>query len=282
MSISAGFAAVFGTPLAGAIFGIEVLVLGRMRYDAILPSLLAALLGHYICTLTGVAHTHYTVDLVPELAVDTLLLAMLAGVIFGLTAFGFSRALSFFTHQFNTIIRQPMLRPVAGGVVLAAFFLATGFTKYAGLGVPVIQSAFTELLPIYDFAIKSLLTAFTLGAGFKGGEVTPLFYIGATAGNALSQIIPLPVALLAGMGFVAVFAGATNTPIACTLMGIELFGAEPGIYLAIACICAYFFSGHSGIYGSQMIGSPKHLHFIHYKGDDLDSIQQRLNKKAKT
>lgn len=104
---------------------------------------------------------------------------------------------------------------------------------------------------------KTFFTSLTLGAGFKGGEVTPLFYIGATLGNTLAHIIPLPVSLLAGMGFVGVFSGASNTPLACTLMGIELFGIEAGVYIAIACIVAYVFSGTMGIYASQVVGVPK-------------------------
>ncbi len=113
----------------------------------------------------------------------------------------------------------------------------------------------------------------TLGAGFKGGEVTPLFYTGATLGNMLSGFIPLPMALLAGMGFVAVFSGATNTPLSCTLMGMELFGAECGVYVGLACVLAYLFSGHSGIYGSQVIGSPKHNSLWHSKGKSLGKLK---------
>jgi H+/Cl- antiporter ClcA len=111
--------------------------------------------------------------------------------------------------------------------------------------------------PSYAFLLKLLLTTFTLGAGFKGGEVTPLFFVGATLGSALFLIVPLPMALLAGMGFVAVFSGATNTPIACTFMGMELFGIDCGIYIALACVIAYFFSGNKGIYSSQVVGGAK-------------------------
>lgn len=120
--------------------------------------------------------------------------------------------------------------------------------------------------------MKIAKTSLTLGSGFKGGEVTPLFYTGATLGNALSAIIPLPVALLAGMGFVSVFSGATNTPLACTLMGIELFGAEPGVFIGLACVLAYLFSGHSGIYNSQLIGSPKNRKFLRRKGKKIGQL----------
>ena len=132
------------------------------------------------------------------------------------------------------------------------------FRSYIGLGVPVIVESFSVQLPAYAFALKILLTALTLGASFKGGEVTPLFFVGATLGNALALLLPLPLPLLAGMGFVAVFAGAANTPLACTLMGLELFGAEGGLYIGLACVVSYLFSGHQGIYSAQIIGESKH------------------------
>jgi H+/Cl- antiporter ClcA len=140
------------------------------------------------------------------------------------------------------------------------------------LGIPTIITAFSGDLPWYDFLVKLMKTAITLGAGFMGGEVTPLFYIGATLGNALSFVIPLPLALLAGMGFVGVFSGATNTPLACTLMGIELFGAEPGLFIGLACVLAYLFSGHSSIYSAQVLGSPKQRILARQKG-------KRIGKK---
>ncbi|RZJ91821.1 MAG: chloride channel protein, partial [Hymenobacter sp.] len=155
-------------------------------------------------------------------------------------------------------IAYPPLRPVVGGVLVAAAMWGLGTMRYAGLGVPVIVEAFQHQLGAQDFLLKLLLTALTLGAGFKGGEVTPLFFIGAALGSALSVVLPLPVALLAGMGFVGVFAGAANTPLACLLMGLELFGAQAGVYLGLACVVAYLFSGHSGIYGSQVVGQVKH------------------------
>jgi PII-like signaling protein len=146
----------------------------------------------------------------------------------------------------------------AGGLVITVAVFSLGTTKYIGLGLPTIAASFQRIVPSYDFAGKFLFTSFTLGTGFKGGEVTPLFYIGATLGNALSHILPLPPSLLAAIGFVAVFAGAANTPITSTFMALELFGGEAGAYAAIACIISYIFSGHSGIYHSQKVGRSKH------------------------
>ncbi|SFU26950.1 H+/Cl-antiporter ClcA [Pustulibacterium marinum] len=279
IGVSAGFASVFGTPLAGAVFALEVMVLGRMRYDALLASVLGAVVADYVCKLWPIHHTHYGVDLVPDITPLTFLYAIIAGILFGLGGMFFSKATHFFTTLFKTKVKYPPLRPVIGGVVIALAVYAIGTTKYIGLGVPTIVDAFNMPLNWYDFALKLLFTSFTLGAGYKGGEVTPLFYIGATLGNALVWFLPLPTELLAGMGFVAVFAAATNTPIACTLMAIELFGAKGAVYFGIACVVAYMFSGHSGIYSSQIVGSPKHFLFGIDKGKTLATIDNLRKKK---
>lgn len=274
MGISAGFAAVFGTPLAGAIFALEVLVLGRIRYEAIVPSFLVAVIANYTCEAWGAIHTKYTIPFVPKLDAQNLLWTLLAGIAFGLTSLFFSKSTHFFTNLFNSKIAYAPLRPFIGGIFIALAVWILGTTKYIGLGIPTIVDAFNHNLPPYDFLIKIALTALTLGAGFKGGEVTPLFFIGATLGNALFFFVPLPIALLAAMGFVAVFSGATNTPIACTFMGIELFGAECVLYIGIACVVAYLFSGHTGIYTSQIVGSPKHLIYGRMKGKKLHEINK--------
>ena len=132
------------------------------------------------------------------------------------------------------------------------------WARYIGLGIPTIVEAFAHPLRPWDFAAKFVFTAVTLGFGFKGGEVTPLFFIGATLGNALGYVLPLPVPLLAGMGFAGVFAGAANTPVASTLLAMELFGSEAGIYAGIACVVSYLFSGHAGIYRAQRVGLTKY------------------------
>lgn len=278
--ISAGFASVFGTPLAGGIFALEVLILGRIRLDAIVPSFLAAVLADYFCQAWNVGHTHYHINSIAEMNPANLLWALLAGIIFGLVSMLFSKSTHFWSSQFKKYIKYPPLRPFIGGVVIAIAVYFIGTTKYIGLGVPTIVDSFSEAMNKYDFLVKVLFTSFTLGAGFKGGEVTPLFYIGATLGNALIWFIPLPMDLLAGMGFVAVFAGATNTPIACTIMGIELFGIESGVFIAIACSTAYLFSGHSGVYAAQIIGSPKNKNYDSEKGSLLSEIsEKRANKE---
>ncbi len=272
IGISGGFAAVFGTPIAGAIFALEIMVVGRMRYETLLPSIIAAVASNHVCLLWGVHHTSYFIPEVPAMDSLNLISTMFAGILFGLTALLFSKSIHFVSTYSSKIISYAPLRPFIGGIFIALFVFFMGSTKFIGLGVPTIVEAFYVSLPASDFAIKLLITAFTLGVGFKGGEVTPLFFVGATLGSALFMFLPLPVGLLAGMGFVAVFAGATNTPIACTFMGIELFGAESALYIAVACFVAYLFSGHTGIYSSQIIGSSKHSIYSKLKGKKLSEL----------
>lgn len=246
--ISAGFASVFGTPLAGIVFGLEVVTIGKLRYRAIVPCILTATIATLICNSCGIQHTQYFIPFVPDLTVQGIVFSILAGMCFG----GVSRIFSFLmhtiTHLFNRLVPYAPFRPFIGGIVLVIALLSTGTSKYAGLGIPIILNAFQEQAPLYDFALKLVFTVFTLSAGFKGGEVTPLFFIGATLGSALSLFIPMPLGLMAGMGFISVFAGAAKTPITCILMSIELFGTAPGAYIAVACLFSTYVSGKNGIY----------------------------------
>ena len=261
LGISAGFASIFGTPLAGALFALEVVYFSKINIKSIILSFLVAYIAYYTVELWEVQHTHYAIPFVPEISFITLIWVLLVSVLFGLAAMLFSRSTHFWGHLFSKIISYPPLRPFVGGCFIAVAVYLIGTTKYIGLGIPMIVDSFSNPNASYDFLLKILFTGFTLGAGFKGGEVTPLFFIGATLGSALSLVVPLPIALLAGMGFVAVFSGATHTPIACTVMGMELFGIESGIFIGIACIIAYFSSGSVGIYNAQIVrGAKYHLY----------------------
>ena len=258
--ISAGFASVFGTPLAGAIFGLEVLVIGKMRYDAIFPCVSAAIIADQISILWGVQHTHYRIAMIPPISIWGLIMTLIAGVIFGLVARIFTNSSHTLSSWFKQIISYSPLRPFIGGIAIILATYALGTDRYIGLGISTIVESFNQPIAGYDFLGKMVLTVTSLSSGFKGGEVTPLFYIGSKLGNALAPILHMPFALLAGIGFVAVFAGAANTPIASVIMAIELFGAEIGVYALIACVISYLFSGASGIYKSQRNDLGKHLH----------------------
>jgi H+/Cl- antiporter ClcA len=186
--------------------------------------------------------------------------SILSGLAFSVAAILFVRLTHLFSVAFKKL-KYPPLRPFIGGLLVLLLVLLLGTYRYIGLGVPVIVDAFSQASQTEDFALKILLTAITLGAGFKGGEVTPLFFIGATLGSALSVFLPLPVGLLAGMGFVAVFAGAAKTPLACCVMAFELFGVSCWVYVSIACMVAFLISGHHSIYNAPENKSPRHFLF---------------------
>ena len=272
--ISGGFASVFGTPLAGAFFGLEVLAIGKMRYDAIFPCFIAALIGNQVTLACGISHAAYIIPEVPHLTMSGLLISIIAGAAFGIVGMLFAKAIHQISKTYKTYIKYAPLRPLIGGAMVAILVWVMGTTKYIGLGIPTMVDSFSRKLPPWDFGGKFFMTILTLGAGFKGGEVTPLFYIGATLGNALSYVLALPTPLLAGMGFVAVFAGAANTPLASTLMAIELFGSHAGIYAGMACVASYLFSGHAGIYHSQRIGLGKATAGSPIEGLSLSALVQ--------
>jgi len=272
LGISAGFASVFGTPLAGALFALEVLYFSKIAYKSIVLSFFVAYIAYFTVEFWQVQHTHYHIPTVPQLTLSHFSWIIVAGVLFGLTAMLFSRSTHLWATLFSKYIQDAPLRPFIGGLILVGGIYLIGTTKYIGLGIPTIVASFSATNPWYDFLLKILFTGFTLGAGFKGGEVTPLFFIGATLGSALSLVIPLPIALLTGMGFVAVFSGATHTPIACTIMGMELFGVESGTYIGIACIVAYYSSGSIGIYHSQIVKGSKYKLYQRFKKKDLEDF----------
>lgn len=255
--IAAGFGSVFGTPLAGALFALEVLAIGRLQHAALLPCLVAALLADRVALLWGASHSHYAVAPFGQLSLLQLGALLLAGALFGLTARLFAGASHALAAQFKRRIAWAPLRPLLGGCVIAALAWSLGAERYLGLGLPVIGQAFEQPLPAWDFAGKLAFTVASIGSGFKGGEVTPLFFIGATLGNALAPLLQLPLDLLAAVGLVAVFAGAANTPLACTLMAIELFGTALGMPAALGCAASYLCSGPQGIYHAQRPGAGK-------------------------
>jgi H+/Cl- antiporter ClcA len=266
--IAAGFGAVFGTPVAGAVFALEVLSVGRIKYDALLSCLFAAILADLVCTACGISHTQYHVNyeetascLNLSLNVSLLLKVVFSSIAFGLVALLFVQVSDFIKKSSNNFIGQKIVIPIIGGGLVLAISYLLGTVDYLGLGVKTqsgngvsIVSAFNEDgAEALSWFWKLLLTAITLNMGFKGGEVTPLFFIGATLGNTLAVLLGCPIDLLAGLGFIAVFAAATNTPLASIILGVELFGAENILYYAVSCILAYYFSGDNGIYHAQRV-----------------------------
>lgn len=296
--IAAGFGAVFGTPIAGAVFALEVLTIGQMRYEALLPCLTAAIAADWACHAWGITHLQYHIGYLAGGAeaggfhIEALLLfkVAVAGILFGLMARVFAELQHGLSAFFKRILPYAPLRPVIGAAILLALVWLTGTRQYLGLGVWSPNPADATIAGFFDpariddwsWAWKTVFTVVTLGAGFKGGEVTPLFFIGAALGHALAALFGAPADLMAGLGFVAVFAGATNTPLACLIMGIELFGATHAVYLATACFLAYLFSGHSSIYLSQRIGIPKTAAKGHAAGLSVRHVRDLDMKSVST
>lgn len=278
VGVAAGFGAVFGTPITGAIFALEVLTRGRVPRKDLLPCLLGGIIGDLTVIFWQVPHTHYQIapmtdkadfwsSLSMQLSPVLLAKVLLASTLFGLASYLFAALTRQTKSLFASAVRASWLIPFIGGCIIILLTVINGKPDYLSLGVDAeypgavtLQSAFAAGgAERWSWLWKTIYTSITLGTGFKGGEVTPLFYIGATLGNSLSGVLNAPLSLFAALGFIAVFAGATNTPLACTIMGAELFGAEYILLYAIACYTAYLFSGNRGIYSAQRAEKSKLL-----------------------
>jgi len=252
--VAGGFGSVFGTPIAGAIFGLEFVVLGRIEYEALLPALTAAVIGDLTTRALGIQHSFY-----PSPAVLPLTPLLLGKwLVFALALSVATRVFVELTHFLKSqgALRVPRLplRMFLGGLLVVALWKLVGSSDYLGLGVPMILRSFSDpSLPSYAFALKILFTAVTLGAGFLGGEVTPLFFVGASLGNVLARQLGLPLDLGAGVGLAAVFAAAANTPLALSVMAVELLGGALFPHAAIVCVLCYLLTGQRGIYSAQRV-----------------------------
>jgi H+/Cl- antiporter ClcA len=252
--VAGGFGSVFGTPVAGAVFGLEFITLGRIEYGALLPALVASVVGDMTTRALGIVHTHYPAT--PHVPLTPLLL---------LKWLGFAAAVALVSTAFieltellkkrgaKHVPRLPS-RMFLGGLAVVALWKLVGTSDYLGLGVPTIVRSFTDpSLPAHAFALKLVFTAVTLSAGFLGGEVTPLFFVGATLGSALARLMGIPLALGAGVGLAAVFAASSNTPLALSIMAVELLGGGIFPHVAVVCVLAYLLSGHRSIYSAQRL-----------------------------
>lgn len=252
--VAGGFGSVFGTPVAGVLFGLEFVVLGHIAYEAMVPALIASIVGDMTTRAWGITHASYTpasyLALTPGLlgkwAVFALAIALTTGA--------FIELLHFLKRRADTWIPSLPLRMACGGAMVVGLWQLLGTTDYLGLGVPIILRSFHDAsLPNYAFALKLLFTAITLGAGFLGGEVTPLFFVGAALGNALAGPLGLPLDMAAAVGMAAVFASASNAPLALSVMAVELVGGYAFPHAAIVCVLAYLLTGHRSIYPSQRV-----------------------------
>ncbi len=259
--VSAGFAGVFGTPIAGAIYGVEVLAIGRVRTDFLLPAIIGGVTAYQTSQFWGVPYDYYSLPFLSGFSEGLFLKTILIGIICGLAARVYVGSFHILRHAFDRLRVAcklwPPLLPLLGGGLLALLILVIP-TDYLGLSLPLMNSALHgDASPYLGFLWKSLLVAITLGSGFYGGVVTPQFVIGAVTGNAFGHLIGINPALGAAAGLVAVVASASNTPVAAILLGVELFGGQGLLYTAGAAISAYLLIGHRSIYPDQPLAYPK-------------------------
>lgn len=254
--ISAGFATVFGTPIAGALFAVEVLVLGKILQEMFFPSLMAAIVSYQVAKFFGLSYFHQSIHL-GKFSQTLFLEVLLSGLYFGLIAILLVETLKLFERSSKKLKIWKPLKGLIGGtaMVILAFLLSK---RYLGLGIDTIQAAISGAqIPPLAFIWKTIFTSITLSMGGSGGILTPIFFVGTTAGSTFARIFHLDPSVFASIGLVAVLAGAANTPIAASVMAIEMFGPQIGSYAAIACVVSYIAAGHRSVYASQLLGVTK-------------------------
>jgi len=263
--IGAGFASVFGTPIAGAVFGVEVLIVGLIRYDVLLPSFIAGFAAFSTAQFLGIEYTYFNIHFHQQIGLDFILImqVVLAGIFFGVIS---DITITMLKKVSKVIAKLPMnkyFKAFFGGLVLILLSLVVG-EQYFGLGLGTIEEMLTVHnystvdIPWYSFLFKTLFTSITLGVGGSGGIVTPVFYIGATSGHWFGTIIGNDqVAFFAALGFISVLAGTTNSPIAATIMAMELFGIEVAHYAAISVVISFLMTGHRSVFASQILAMKK-------------------------
>lgn len=252
--MSAGFASLFGTPVASTIFALEVTSVGIMYYSAIVPCMISAIVGSQVAQFLGADSEGYVIKSIPLISPELMLKVLLLAILCAIISEVFCIALKGGHHLFQRISeKNKFLRIVIGGTAIVIFSMIIRSGDYNGAGLNIITDAFKTQAGFFEFIIKIIFTSITLGCGFKGGEIVPAFFVGATFGSAMSGILNLPVSFGAGIGLVAVFCGVTNCPLASLVLAVELFGTESIVPFALACAVSYMLSGYIGLYNEQKI-----------------------------
>ncbi|MGJ9385322.1 chloride channel protein [Salipaludibacillus sp. CF4.18] len=279
--ISAGFGAAFGIPITGAVFGMELTALGKMKYEALVSCLVSSYSAHFLATAAWkIKHEEFIIETVPGLSAWTFAKVIFAVLIFSLLSVIYCQlrhGIQKFTEKL--FHKNHMKRAFVGGLLIVGLTLIVGTQDYNGRGLDMLEHSFTEDVPPFAFLAKLIFTAITLGTGFVGGEAIPLFFMGATLGNTLSNMIDLPMSFLAAIGLVAVFCGGANTPIAAFLLAVEMFDGKGVEYFFVACIVSYIFSGHHGLWPSQTIHEPKSRLYSTLGGETIESIESKKNPR---
>ena len=253
VGMAAFFSALFGTPMAATVFAMAITNVGRVYYSELFPCIVAALFAYGVSLLFGVEPTAFSVE-APPLAPGMLLRVGILAVFCAMLSVVFCGVIHAAEHAASKRVKNPWLRAALGGAAIVALTLLLGTTDYNGAGMGVIARAIEQERAVpWAFACKLIFTAITLAAGFKGGEVVPSFFVGATFGCVIGPLLHIPAGFAASVGLVAVFCGAVNCPLASTFLAIELFGAKGMPYYGLACAISFALSGYSGLYSSQRI-----------------------------
>ena len=273
--VSAGFGSVFGTPLAGAFFGLEFCYVGKLNYQALLPCCLASFTADSVARLLGAEHAQHFIQGIPPLGWRVLLVVVACSCVFGLVGRLFSVTIRVIKRFYARWFQNYLLAALVSSLVVLAVMLATRGIPYDGLSTWMMDVSFQGQAQIRDPIIKFVLTCLTLGAGFQGGEVTPLFDIGSATGAVIGQLLNVSPSLLAALGLISVFGCAANTPITTLMLGIDLFGSEAAPYFILVAVVSYYVSGHRGIYASQTVVTAKSSRLSHHTGLRLDEVFAR-------
>lgn len=257
--MSGAFSAIFGTPLAATVFTLEVITVGQLPYAALLPCLLSALVGVWLAGCLGVAPTAFALELDLAITPATLAGTLALGVLVAVLGVAFCLLLHTAPKLYARVLPNPYLRVAVGGALVAALSLLLGTTDYNGAGGQVIVAAMAGTALPWAFLCKMLFTALTLGAGYKGGEIVPVFFTGATFGCVAAPLLGLPAPFGAALGMVALFCAMTNAPLASVLLAAELFGGHCLPLLTLGCAAAYLLSGYYGLYSEQKFSQDKLL-----------------------
>lgn len=251
--MSACFSALFGTPVAAAVFSMEVISVGIMYYAALVPCTVAALIASSISSMSGLAATRFTVEEIPQFGIPNGIKFFILSLIFAVASILLCVVLHKTSHFFTAHFENQYVRIIVAAVLVIIMRFLFGTTDYLGAGTDIIARSFVEQSAWYVFLLKMIFTAVTLGGGFKGGEIVPTLFVGATLGSFLAPIFGLPTGICAACGMVAVFCGVTNCPLTSLLLSIEMFGSESLKYCLLCIALSYLLSGYYSLYNSQKI-----------------------------
>ena len=279
--ISAGFAAVFGTPIAGSIFGVEVLFVGTILYDVLLPSFIAGITAYQVSSAIGIHYFYHPVNLVPQFSELFFLKVILAGVFFGLCAMLLIETLNLGEKLSERLRIWAPLKGLIGGIALVVLALVFS-THYLGLGLDTIEACLRgEKVAWYAFMLKGAFTSITLNFGGSGGIVTPIFFVGATSGVLYATLMGLNTATFSAIGFVSVLAGSANTPIAASILAVEMFGPTLAPYATVACVISFLMTGHRSVYPSQVLSMQKSGSIHVQLGNEMDKLEVSFTPRRK-